>query len=73
MTFEPQGKAEGGPGTSWHVIDVKLRQGGHRFTLALRKWTSLYVETNVDLQKHAQTAGRERRWWADSRPSETVL
>ena len=33
MTFEPQRKVEGEPGTAWHVMDVKLRQGGHKFTL----------------------------------------
>ena len=33
MTFDPhKRKAEGEPGISWHMTDVKLHQGGHCFT-----------------------------------------
>lgn len=35
MMFVPQRKAKGGPGTSFHVIDVKLHHGEHRLMLQL--------------------------------------
>ena len=50
-TSQTIGKAGGGPGTFWHVTDVKLRRYGRGFPLAKRC-------TNARLRDRAQKSER---------------
>ena len=52
-TSQTIGKAGGGPGTFWHVTDVKLRRHGRGFSLAKRC-------TNARLRDRAQKSERRR-------------
>ena len=52
-TSQTIGKAGGGPGTFWHVTDVKLRRHGRGFPLAKRC-------TNARLRDCAQKSERRR-------------
>ena len=52
-TSQTIGKAGGGPGTFWHVTDVKLRRHGRGFPLAKRC-------TNARLRDRAQKSERRR-------------